>query len=90
MVLFFIGIIEMVIIAVWTKVVTKNQILASGIVTMINVLTWYYVLQQILADIGNWQRVVLYAFGCAIGVVASTWYFQWKEGKEKKESEAMV
>ena len=79
MVLFFVGMIEMIIIAVWTKVVTKNQILASGIVTMINVLTWYYVLQQILNDIGNWQRVVLYAFGCALGVVGSTWYFQHYE-----------
>ena len=85
--LFFVGIVEMMIIAVWTKMVADNKILASGVVTVINIVTWYYVLQTILEDIGNWQLIVVYAIGCAIGTMATAWYFQVKE---KKEAKALV
>lgn len=71
----------MMIIAVWTKMVSENKILASGVVTVINIITWYYVLQTILEDIGNWQLIVVYAIGCAIGTMATAWYFQVKEKK---------
>lgn len=82
MMLFFVGILEMLIVTAWTKVVTKNQIVASGVVTMINILVWYYVLETIVNDISNWRLVLLYAFGCALGTVASTLYFKNKEAKE--------
>ncbi len=84
MMLFFIGIIEMMIVTAWTKLVTKSQILASGIVTLINVLIWYYVLQRIVADISNWRLVLLYATGCALGVVISSYFFQKQEAKAAK------
>ena len=82
MMLFFVGILEMLIVTAWTKVVTKNQIIASGVVTMINILIWYYVLETIVNDISNWLLILLYAFGCALGTVASTLYFKNKEAKE--------
>jgi len=69
----------MIIVTAWTKVVTKTQVLASGAITIINILIWYYVLQSIVGDITNWRLVLLYAFGCAIGTVLCTWYFQYKE-----------
>ncbi|HRY36765.1 MAG TPA: hypothetical protein P5230_02725 [Candidatus Magasanikbacteria bacterium] len=36
-------------------------------------------LQTIVADIQNWQVVGLYAVGCALGTVMTTFYFQRKE-----------
>jgi len=84
MMLFFVGILEMLIVTAWTKVVTKTQILASGFITFVNILIWYYVLQTIVEDIQNWKMVILYAFGCAIGTVITTAYFQHKENKSKQ------
>ena len=89
MMLFFIGIIEMLILTVWTKVVTKSMVLASGAITLVNVLIWYYVIQTIVDDINNWEPVILYAFGCALGTVAGTWYYQWKEKREKTSSNGL-
>ena len=82
MILFFIGIIEMFIVTIWTKTVSNTQILASGAVTMVNVLIWYYVLQRIVGDIGNWQLAVLYALGCALGTVLATCFYKLSENKK--------
>jgi uncharacterized protein YebE (UPF0316 family) len=82
MLLFFIGIIEMLILTVWTKVVTKTQVLASGIVTLINILIWYYVIQTIVNDINNWNLALLYAVGCAVGTAGSTYAYQLWEKKQ--------
>jgi len=87
MILFFVGIIEMIIVSVWTKVVTDSKILASGVVTVINILIWYYVLEKVVSDIGNWKLVVLYAFGCAIGTMLTTAYFQRQEKKSTMKKE---
>lgn len=69
----------MIIVTLWTKMVVETRVLASGMVTMVNILIWYYVLQRIVDDINNWQLVLLYAFGCAVGTVISTYYFQRSE-----------
>lgn len=79
MTLFFIGVIEMVIVTAWTKLVTKTQVLASGMITMVNVLIWYYVLQQIVGDISNWRIAFVYAAGCAVGTVISVYLFKKHE-----------
>jgi len=81
-VLFFIGILEMLIITAWTKMVTKTKVLASGMITVINIFIWYYVLQTIVEDITNFQVITLYALGCAVGTMASTYYFSLKEKKQ--------
>jgi len=82
MALFFIGILEMLIVTAWTKLVTKTKILASGVVTMVNVLIWYYVLQRIINDISNWQIAFKYALGCSLGTVISTYIFYLREQKK--------
>ena len=84
MILFFIGILEMLIVTTWTKVVTKSQVLASGIITWINILIWYYVLQSMVNDIGNWYVATLYATGCAVGTIVTMFFFSAKERKAAK------
>ncbi|MFZ5364331.1 MAG: DUF5698 domain-containing protein, partial [Patescibacteria group bacterium] len=71
MVLFFVGVLEMIIITVWTKLVVKTRIFASGAITLVNVLIWYYVLQTVVDNISNWRLVLLYALGCAVGTIIS-------------------
>lgn len=82
MALFFIGILEMLIVTVWTKTITNTKVLASGVVTMINILIWYYVLQAIIDDINNLRLILLYAAGCSLGTMLTTYYFSVKEKKE--------
>ena len=79
MTLFFVGVIEMIIVTLWTKLVVKARVLASGLVTLVNIVIWYYVLQRIVDDINNWKLVMLYALGCALGTIISTYYFQMDE-----------
>ena len=40
--LFFIGIVEMFIVTSWTKVVADSRVIASGTITFINILIWFY------------------------------------------------
>lgn len=83
MILFFIGVVEMVIISTWTKAVTETKIIFSGMVTVVNVFIWYYVLDTIINDINNTQVVIQYAAGCALGTMLSTAYFSRQENKKK-------
>jgi len=82
MILFFIGIIEMLVISTWTKVVTETKVVVSGMVTVVNIFIWYYVLQTMVNDIHNFWVVGLYAAGCAVGTMLSTAYFRFKEKRE--------
>ena len=79
MVLFLVGILEMILITAWTKVVTSTQVVISGAITMINIFIWYYVLQVIVDDINNWFVVFMYALGCAVGTMITTLFFSLKE-----------
>jgi len=76
MILFFIGIVEMLIASFWTKMVSDTKVMGSGAITIVNVLIWYYVLESVLQDLGNWEVVLIYAVGCAVGTMLSTWIFQ--------------
>jgi Domain of unknown function (DUF5698) len=78
--LFFVGIIEMIIMTVWTNVVTKTQVLASGFITIVNILIWYYVLETIVSNLDSVSLVMMYALGCAIGTMIGTYFFG-QEGK---------
>jgi ABC-type iron transport system FetAB permease component len=75
---------EMMIVTTWTKLVAETRILASGVVTIINIFIWYYVLETILHNINDWKVVMLYALGCALGTVMTTYYFKLKEDKLKE------
>ena len=84
MILFFIGVIEMVIISTWTKAVTETKIILSGLVTVVNVLIWYYVLETVINNITNTQVIIQYAVGCAVGTMITTAYFSWQNDKKEK------
>ncbi len=70
--LFLVGLIDMIIVTVWTKVVVETRVLMSGVMTLLNVLIWYYVLEKIVSDISNIWLVVFYAVGCALGTMLAT------------------
>lgn len=86
MLLFFIGIIEMLIVALWTKWVVETKILASGAISMVNILIWYYVLQSVVNDIQNFTIVLLYASGCAIGTMLSGVISNYMSNKKEKQA----
>ncbi|MFA5358496.1 MAG: DUF5698 domain-containing protein [Patescibacteria group bacterium] len=84
LVLFFIGIIEMIIVSIWTKIVSENKVLASGVVTVVNIMIWYYVLASVVENINNFWLIIVYALGCAIGTMLTTAYFNKTNKKRKK------
>ena len=79
MILFFVGFLEMIVISLWTKAVSDNKIVTSGVITVVNTFIWYYVLQVIINDISNFNLIMLYAVGCAIGTMITTAFFNYQE-----------
>ncbi|HRY62444.1 MAG TPA: DUF5698 domain-containing protein [Candidatus Paceibacterota bacterium] len=77
--LFIVGIVEMIIVTIWTESVTKARVLESGIITIINIFIWYYVLDTIVNDIGNFNLVLVYALGCSTGTMLGTHYISKRE-----------
>ncbi|OGF31146.1 hypothetical protein A2300_02055 [Candidatus Falkowbacteria bacterium RIFOXYB2_FULL_35_7] len=80
--LFLIGILEMAIISAWTKTVSEEKILLSGIITFGNIFVWYYVLQTLLNDLSNWQLIFWYALGCTTGTMLVTSIFNYLKKKQ--------
>jgi uncharacterized protein YebE (UPF0316 family) len=70
--LFFIGIIEMIVVTLWTKFVSQGKRVAGAFTTLVNIFIWYYVLRTITDDIENIQRVIEYALGCSVGTFIAT------------------
>lgn len=73
----------MFVIAYWTKVVVESRIYMSGIITVINILIWFYVLRTFVDNLDNWYLVMSYALGCAAGTMLSS-YVSNKEKVIKK------
>lgn len=69
MTLFFVGVVEMIIVAFWTKVVSQSKVAMTGAITVINIFIWYYVVSVVVENIGNWTTIASYALGCAIGAM---------------------
>ncbi len=88
--IFFIGVLEMVIITAWTKIVSDSKVLASGVVTFVNVFIWYLVLQTVLANFNNFGVVGFYAAGCAVGTMLCTAYFRRKELAAEEPSLGLI
>jgi len=76
----------MLIVTAWTKTVSNTQVLASGFITIVNIFIWYYVLRVVIDDINNWQLILLYALGCALGTVLSTYLFHLHEKKKASKT----
>lgn len=77
--LFIVGFIDMIIVTVWTETVTRARVLESGIITIINIFIWYYVLEKVVNDIGNFNLILVYALGCSIGTMLGTYYIGKRE-----------
>src|SRR3989344_351724 len=67
MLIFLIGMAEMVLSTLWTKYVQEKSVVGSTAVTIIHVFVWYYVLRTVIDQIDNLSIVLFYALGCAIG-----------------------
>ena len=80
--LFFIGLVEMIIATIWTRFVSQGKVFASAFITFVNILIWYYVLQEIINDLSDWTIIVLYAAGCAVGTMIGMFLFD-REQKPK-------
>jgi hypothetical protein len=90
MLIFTIGVVEMFIIAYWTKTVVESRIYMSGLITIVNVLIWFYVLQTFVDNISNWYLVLLYALGCALGTMLSGLVSNQEQfRKDKKVKQAL-
>jgi len=68
-ILFFVGIVEMFVIAAWTKSVQGGKLMRGGVLSFINISIWYFVLRVVIEDIDRWQMFLVYAFGCSIGTM---------------------
>ena len=77
--LFIVGFSDMIIVTVWTETVTRARVLESGIITIINIFIWYYVLEKVVNDIGNFNLILVYALGCSIGTMLGTYYIGKRE-----------
>jgi uncharacterized protein YebE (UPF0316 family) len=84
-----IGMVECLIMTVWTRWVTETKVVASGAITFVNILIWYYVLQTIVENINNMGLVLLYAFGCAAGTMLSVYFFREKDRNTARTSRAI-
>ena len=90
MLIFTLGVVEMFVIAYWTKTVVESRIYVSGVITIVNVLIWYYVLQTFVDNLNNWYLVLSYALGCAAGTMLSGFVSnQEKARKNKKVKQAL-
>ncbi len=69
MTLFFVGVIEMIISAAWTKSVSKANVALTGAITSINIFIWYYVIRVVVENLDNWYAIIPYTAGCAIGAM---------------------
>jgi len=72
MILFFVGILEMMISSLWTRYVSNGRMWFAGLITFINIFIWFYVLKTVLEHLNDNRIVILYATGCAIGTVLGT------------------
>ncbi|MFA6594134.1 MAG: DUF5698 domain-containing protein [Candidatus Buchananbacteria bacterium] len=92
-ILFFVGVVEMLVATLWTKAVTETKVWSSGAITMVNILIWYYVVQTIVDNVNDWSLALLYALGCALGTMVGTYYYQvarkkiFRLRRQKKQNE---
>jgi len=67
--MFGVGVLEMVIISAWTKSVTEQRLFTSGFLTIINVSIWYFILRVIIEHINSVPLFAVYAVGCSLGTM---------------------
>lgn len=85
MLIFTLGLIEMFVISYWTKMVVESRVYISGVITIVNVFIWYYVLQTFVVDISNLYLVLSYSLGCATGTMISGFITNHSKSRKSKK-----
>jgi uncharacterized protein YebE (UPF0316 family) len=67
MLIFCIGMVEMVLATLWAKYVQEARAYASTFITVAHVFVWYYVLRTVVEQLNDVSIVMMYAAGCGIG-----------------------
>jgi uncharacterized protein YebE (UPF0316 family) len=67
MLIFCIGMAEMVFSTLWAKYVQETRVYASTMITVAHVFVWYYVLRTVIEQVNDISVVVMYAAGCGMG-----------------------
>jgi len=86
MLIFILGVIEMFVIAYWTKTVVESRIYMSGVITIVNILIWFYVLRTFVDNLDNWYLVMFYALGCAVGTMLSSYVSNKEKARKKRKA----
>jgi uncharacterized protein YebE (UPF0316 family) len=73
LIIFLIGMAEMILNTLWAKYVAETKVFLTTSVTMIHVFIWYYVLHTVIEQINDIGIVLSYAFGCGVGTVIAFW-----------------
>ena len=81
LVIFLIGMAEMVLSTLWTKYVQEKSVIGSTAVTMVHVFVWYYVLRTVIDQIDNIGIVVAYALGCGLGNILAHYFGEFSKKK---------
>jgi len=68
-ILFIVGVVEMFIVASWTRSVTEGKVWLSGALTFVNISIWYFILRIIIEDVNDYYNLAFYASGCALGTM---------------------
>jgi uncharacterized protein YebE (UPF0316 family) len=93
MLIFLIGMAEMVLSTLWAKYVQDKSVVGSTAVTMIHVFVWYYVLRTFIDQIENIGIVVAYALGCGVGNMLAIYIGEYSNkhfaARKRKKSKAI-
>ena len=81
MLIFLVGMAEMVLSKLWTNYVQEKSPFGSTLVTVIHVFVWYYVLRTVMEQIDNIAIVFYYAAGCGAGTLLP---MMFRESIEKR------
>ena len=79
--IFLIGMAEMVLATLWAKYVQDKSVIGSTAVTILHVFVWYFVLRTVIDQIDNIGIVVAYALGCGIGNIAAHYFGEYSKKK---------
>lgn len=82
-ILFILGCIEYILAAAWTHYFVSRQVARTGIVTLVSVCLWGFVVSSL--GMGDTGLIVAHAIGCATGATGVCAFLSWSEKCESVE-----
>jgi len=74
--IFVIGLVENFVSTWQLKVISKDYHITAGLLDILNVLIWYFILRLMVENINNVNLAVMYAIGSGLGTYLSARYFE--------------